>query len=495
MDFLTVLTIIAFLLVAVGMGGRSESPWPMLVGFLLVATSIVARLVAGGGFFAVTVPLFTDMGLSLVLASAWLVLRRPGEGAGPFFALGIGALGVAGLLYVLARLMGVYAEASILVELGPDDHIEEIFPILNRYDATFEQAFPSVGLALDENLAQVFMLAVSTSDAPRLMEDLGADRENIDHVELNGEVSTTPILGRAPDAAAPRLYLENDPRVAEQWALEAIRGHEAHAILRERAPTRMARLAIVDTGIDARHEDLEAVLDAGGHTSDENGHGTHCAGIAAAATNNRHGVASLNWDGAYIQLAGYRALGEDGSGTLEEIAQAVIDAAQADADVVSMSLGSFADEPPRVLALAVGFALERGAIVVASAGNAGRDAAGHFPSNIEGVIAVAAVDQNLRKASFSNSVGALTRPIAAPGVDVLSSYPGNDYSFLSGTSMAAPIVAGIIGVMRALDPALTAEEAYGILHETGTTAFDMPQTGRVVNAEAAIGGVLARLPR
>ncbi len=486
MDLVTVIPVIAFLLIAVGMSSRKANPWPMLAGFALVGLGLVARLLSGGGFFAVTLSMCTDMGLGLVLAATWLALRRPRLDSAPFFALGAGLLAIAGTLYLAGRLLGVYGQASILVELGPDDSIEELAPVLNRFEAAYEQAFPSVNLSMSEDLAQVFVLSVRRGRGRKLMRALGADRENVDYVAWNVEVEAVPIMGKAPGAAEAARFLENDPRVSEQWALEAIHAHEAHAMLVDAAPRKAARIAIVDTGIDGGHEDLEAVLSAAGDSTDENGHGTHCAGIAAAATNNGRGIASLNWNGAFVQLGAYRALGDDGSGTLEEIAQAVIDASLADADVISMSLGSFADEPPRVLVLAIALAQRRGAIVVASAGNADEDAARHYPSNIKGVIAVAAVDQDLRKASFSNTVASLEWPIAAPGVDILSSYPGSQYDYLSGTSMAAPLVAGLIGIMRALDPEVTAERAYSLLHGTGTVGPDAAVTGRIVNAEAAL---------
>ena len=295
-------------------------------------------------------------------------------------------------------------------------------------------------------------------------------------------------------ASATREFLENDPRVAEQWGLEAIRAHEAHALLSELKPIRKARVAIVDTGVDQKHEDIKDAFGTSPGTTDANGHGTHCAGIAGAVTNNRLGVASLNWNGAFVEITGYKALGDTGSGTLESIAQAIIDAAKDKADVISMSLGAAAPQKPRVLVKATAFAQRQGAIVVASAGNRNRDAFDHFPSNLKGVIAVAAVDQNLKKARFSNTVGRLSRPLAAPGVDILSLFPDNTYRPLSGTSMATPMVTGLLGVMRSLNPKLTAEQAYTILHETGTTIADSPQVGRVINAEASILAALALNP-
>lgn len=497
MDFLTLLTVIAFLLIAADMSGKERHVWVMLTGIGLLGVSVVSRLLGDGAFTESFISLFTDVGLSLLITAAWLTIRKTRAHPQPFFLLGLMALGVAGLFYLGTRLFGhatnADQEAAFLLELGPDDRIEEVVPILARYDARYERAFPEVDLAADEDLAQIYLVYGDPAAFDALMAALRADAENVDFVELNRTVTLSPLIEGSPVRLDGR-YLENDPLVASQWGLEAIHAHEAHAMLRDLSPVRKARVAIVDTGVDARHEDVRDAFGTSPGATDRNGHGTHCAGIAGAMTNNGVGIASLNWEGRFVEIVGYQALGAGGSGTLESIAQAIIDAARDDADVISMSLGSRADQIPKVLVDAVEFAQRRGAIVLASAGNSNRDAYDHFPSNIDGVMAIAAVDQDLNKAKFSNTVDRLSRPLAAPGVDILSMMPNNEYKNLSGTSMATPMVSGLIGVMRALRPDLSAEDAYTILHETGTTVADSPRVGRVINAEAALAALLATTP-
>lgn len=460
----------------------------MLAGMGSVVVGVLLRLVAGEGLFDVIFNLLWNAGLGLLIAAAWLGLRSLGSRAYPFLVLGLGCLAVAGLLFGASRLWPVIwpqSERSLIVELGPDDVIGEVAGILEKHDATWEEAFPSVALEADEDLAQMYLIHAPESQVGTLMSALREDLENVDHVELNAEVSLSlpPSSGMKP--AGSHAILGDDPLASRQWALEAIFGHEAHALLTDRTPDRKARVAILDTGVEIAHEDLVAAYE-GNQMTDQHGHGTHCAGLAGAVTNNGFGIASLNWEGNFIELLGFKALGDDGSGSLEQIAQAIVDATHADADVISMSLGSTADSPPRVLVAAVTYALNQGAIVVAAAGNSDSDAITHFPSNIEGVIAVAAVDQTLSKAQFSNTVGRLSRPIAAPGVDVLSVYLEDSYETMSGTSMATPIVAGLLGIMRATDPSIDAKDAYEILLQTGTEINDTPLTGRVINAEAAL---------
>ena len=261
-------------------------------------------------------------------------------------------------------------------------------------------------------------------------------------------------------------------------------------MLLDLTPERRARVAIVDTGVDAGHEDIGSAVSDGPARNDPHGHGSHCAGIAGGLTNNGLGIASLNWEGRFVEVTAYRALDAGGFGTIEQIAQAILDATRDDADVISLSLGDRSAVPPKVLRDAIAYARRGGAIVVAAAGNANADAADHTPSNVEGVIAVAAVDPSLHKARFSNVNTSLDRPIAAPGVDILSLRSGGGYVQMSGTSMATPMVAGLLGVMRSLRPDLTEDEAWRALSETARDVPDADRTGRMIDAEAALRRVV-----
>ena len=486
-----VFLVLGLLLVVWNSTRKDKHPFIVLAGFALITFAVVSYLTSGSGLFSILRGFFVDAGIALLVISGILALRK--GRSKPFFALGLMFLGISFLIVVIARLFGSGAEIpnSFLLELGPDDNIEEVAPILNRYDVRYERAFPSVTLDVDEDLAQYFLVFGDPSSFDQLMADLRNDTENVDHVELNRIVSLNPPdikKGSAPSIT--RSVMANDPLIAQQWAIDAIHGHEAHQLLSSVKPAKKAIVAILDTGVDDRHEDLRAAFRVSPGTDDGHGHGTHCAGIAGALANNGIGVTSLNWGGRFVEVTSYKALPYNGSGSLESIAQAIIDATNGDADVISMSLGSVSPVPPKVVVEAVEFAQARGVIVAASAGNANEDAFTHMPSNIDGVIAVAAVDQNLQKARFSNTVSRLSRPLASPGVDILSLKANGDYVSMSGTSMATPMVAGLLGVLRALHPDLSAQQAYDILHQSGQTVADSKQIGRVIDAEAAIKAVL-----
>jgi len=160
--------------------------------------------------------------------------------------------------------------------------------------------------------------------------------------------------------------------------------------------------------------------------------------------------------------------------------------------VISMSLGARA-AAPKVISDAIAYARRNNVIVIVSAGNANEDAKDHMPSNIEGVIVVSAVDENLAKAKFSNTNMSLSRPITAPGVNILSLKTGGGYVKMSGTSMSTPVVSGLVGIMRSLNPSLSEEDVYRILVSTARTVKDSNRIGKMIDAEAAVKVVLSGL--
>ncbi|MGQ9902621.1 MAG: S8 family serine peptidase [Fimbriimonadales bacterium] len=262
----------------------------------------------------------------------------------------------------------------------------------------------------------------------------------------------------------------NDPMLAQQWGLTRIQALQAWAIA---APQRTVYLAIIDTGIAANHPDLAGRIRRrndgsiygfntqlnNANTYDSHGHGTHCAGIAAAHTNNGIGIAGVAGT-APVQIMPVKVLNDQGYGTMTDVARGITWAADNGAHVLSLSLGGNAGT--QQLADAVSYAWNRGCLVVAAAGNNGSNAP-FYPAYYENVVAVAASDPNDRLTDFSQ-YGAWV-DIAAPGSGILSTLPGDFYERWSGTSMACPHVAGAAALLWACAPSLTNQQLRVALEE------------------------------
>ena len=211
------------------------------------------------------------------------------------------------------------------------------------------------------------------------------------------------------------------------------------------------RVAVLDTGIDVTHKDLDgAILEAkdftrspGGYR-DVAGHGTHCAGVIGARQNDTGVVGicpDLRMDDGGLLIG--KVLGDDGAGLESWIAAGIDWAVERGAHLLSLSFGSPTASP--TIFQAIFRAVARGVFVVAAAGNNGADNSVDYPGRYRETIAVGAVDRHGRVAKFSSRGNEVDT--AAPGEDVLSTFPGNRYAKLSGTSMATPFVTGVVALM------------------------------------------------
>lgn len=484
-------TVGAFILLGLGATRQNKGALFMTAGVLMFIVATAMHVASWSGFLQSTAAISAEVGIGCVLLAG--MLRRHDRDGKPFFVLGSLSLTSAVLLLIGLKFAAPATTYTVnesqaeswLLELGPDDDISEVAGMLDSHGASWERAFPSVTLEMDEHLAQVYLLRVPSGASRSLARSLRADIENVDHLGVNFEVSLIePFVGESASLTADGVRV-NDPLASQQWALDAINGYAVHDMLADVQPVKKALVAILDTGVDASHEDVSSSFADSPGSVDLHGHGSHCAGIAGATTNNGKGIASLNLDGRFIQVAGYKALNDQGFGDVEMIAQAIVDATNDGADVISMSLGAKA-ETPKTVRDAIQYARRNHVVVLASAGNSNEDAIDHMPSNVDGVIVVSAVDENLNKAKFSNTNTSLARPIAAPGVNILSLKNGGGYVSLSGTSMSTPVVSGIVGMMRSLNPDLTDDEVWSILNRTSVDVKDSRRIGRFVDAEAAI---------
>ncbi|MED4908635.1 S8 family peptidase [Brevibacillus centrosporus] len=195
------------------------------------------------------------------------------------------------------------------------------------------------------------------------------------------------------------------------------------------------KIAVIDTGISRDHFELKDQIKGGINfvTGRQNGHGTHVAGIIVAEMNQR-GIVGVSPE---AHLYDVRAFGEDGKSSLGMILRAINWSIENKMDIINMSFGM--PQYSEALARAVERANKQGIIMVASAGNNGGEV--EYPARYKGVVGVSAIDQNGKLADFSSrGKGANTK---APGVDILSTWPGNQFKTLNGTSMAAPHVTGL----------------------------------------------------
>lgn len=491
----------AFLLLGRGIVRRSQGrSFHPLSAFLLMLVAIAYQLFyQESGILARFGHLFLNVGLGMILASLYLTAKR--ESAKMFWVPGALAVVISGSIYAVSGLMGLCGTdlrgqpdtAEMLVELGPDDQLAEIQPILRKYHAQAERAFPNVDLSEDEDLAQYYLIYVDQDYYEPLAIELGNDAENVDQLDRNHPVHLIEPEATVARPAPPVEFLADDPYLEQQWFASALDYNAVYELLKTHRPKKKAKVAIVDTGVDQGHEDIDDVYTRSGGAGDRDAHshGTHCAGLAGAATNNGKGIGSMNWQGEFVTLSGFPALDDQGRGTDQRVAKAIIDAAEGGADVISMSLGGPAlFGPPKAQADAIRYAQKLGAIVVVAAGNSNDDARRYSPANIKGVITVSAVDESLNKASFSNTNTRLKQPIAAPGVNIMSSVPGSRYQAYNGTSMATPIVSGLVGLMRAYRPELTSKEAYRILHHSGRKVRDSDKVGHVIDPAAALQAVM-----
>ncbi|WP_369779134.1 type VII secretion-associated serine protease mycosin [Streptomyces sp. R33] len=286
----------------------------------------------------------------------------------------------------------------------------------------------------------------------------------------------------APPAAADAIR-------DRQWGLTALRAEEAWGTTRGNGVT----VAVLDTGVDATHPDLAGqVLDgadligmgAGRGDRAWARHGTAMAGIIAGhghGANRRQGVLGIAPQAKILPIRVILEEGDPGRAKAREnkggaLAEGIRWAADHGAHVINLSLGDDSDSAHHEAAEdeAVQYALAKGVVVVASAGNGGRQGDhASYPAAYPGVIAVTAVDRGGKKAAFSTRNWYAT--VSAPGVDVVIADPDRSYYEGWGTSAAAAFVSGVVALVKAAHPDLSPAQIKKLLEDT---ASDAPPGGR-----------------
>lgn len=278
------------------------------------------------------------------------------------------------------------------------------------------------------------------------------------------------------------IYMQNDlSRPVEtpndsfyaryQWNLPAIHTEAGWTLSRGK---QTVPVAIIDSGVDLTHPDLIRRLGPGYNVladdrspNDENGHGTHVAGIIASQPNNDEGVAGITW---FNPIMAVKALNADGYGTSIDVAKGIRWAVDHGAKVINLSLGNY--QPSSVLEEAIRYADAHDVVLVAASGNDSTSQPS-FPAAYPEVISVGAVDPDLSYALYSNYGEYID--VVAPGTNIASTFAGHQYAALSGTSMAAPHVAALAALIRSVNPRLSNDEVRSIILES---ADDLGERGK-----------------
>jgi len=284
-------------------------------------------------------------------------------------------------------------------------------------------------------------------------------------------------------------FVPNDPYWGTQWGPAKIEADYAWNITTGNSSV---LVAVVDTGIDWNHSDFAANyvslgydwVNEDAYPMDDNGHGTHVAGIIAASINNELGIAGL----AQVSIMAEKVLDWKGEGYEDDLANAILHAADQGANIISMSLGS--SEESMLVRVAVMRAYSEGVLLVASAGNDATNARS-YPAAYDEVIAVTATDQSDNPAWFTN-YGEWVE-LSAPGVNIYSTLLNDNFGYKSGTSMATPHVSGVAALIWSLYPEETRDDIRNKLRDTaddlGEVGFDPYYGYGRVNAKKAVASL------
>jgi len=391
---------------------------------------------------------------------------------------------------------------EVLVRFKPGVPLETIRNIAaGNNDRLVDEVESVNGLSVIDDL--------DNADPQSVADQYAAMGDKVAYAEVNYRIELDDPLQK--EIPRDTVYREandgspTDPLFAEQWALNNV-GQDGGTnradidALKAWETTHGSEdvvVAVLDTGVDYTHVDLAQNMwirpanlppysddelgafndlngfngtDAAADPMDDNGHGTHCAGIIGAEGDNGEGIAGVNWQ---VKIMPLKFLGRGGFGSTADAIAGInyaIDRKKNGVNirVISASWGSTSNS--RALEDAIKAAGDAGILFVAAAGNDGsnNDKRPHYPSNYDlpNVISVAALDRNDELASFSN-FGVKTVDIAAPGKDIVSTWLNDSYREASGTSMATPYVSGVAALIVANEPNISLKDLRKRLLDSG----------------------------
>ncbi|HEY5821582.1 MAG TPA: S8 family serine peptidase [Propionibacteriaceae bacterium] len=400
--------------------------------------------------------------------------------------------------------------------LGVDD-LDSVLSELGAYDIT-RLAPSATGMADAFGIGTLGLIAAEDDNALSRSFRVRIDASHDVSAAAAQLEAVSTVAHAEPNRWREATIVPNDPQFATQWGLSTIKAPAAWDTTTG-APSVV--VAVIDSGVDLDHPELAPLLlpgydmvdlgpsptpkpgwrfegDFSGRDStpeDEVGHGTHVSGTIACLTNNGSSVAGVNWQSRILPIKALTRMVRisdgrvTGVGSSADIAAAIRWAADNGAHVINMSLGSSGSTV--VESSAVAYAIGKGVVVVAAMGNDGTSNPS-YPAAYPGVVAVGAIDSADHRASFSQTGAHIS--VAAPGVDILSTYLAGGTTTMSGTSMATPHVAGVAALIKAAKPSATGVEIADILRTTARPLRDDPadavpndQYGAgCIDAEAAV---------
>lgn len=297
------------------------------------------------------------------------------------------------------------------------------------------------------------------------------------------------LIGLSNEMTLSASATFDDPAIDQQNQISSVRALESYDLFYspQFGITEEVVIAIVDTGVLYTHPDLAEVMwdDGMGNKGydfvnddndpiDDQGHGTHVAGLAAAHSNNGVGILGIMPVGA--EIMGVKVLGADGSGTITGIVNGINYAVAQGADVINMSLGG----PGASAALqdAVTNAVNAGVVVVVAAGNDGQEltdtnivSPASYGRDLDGMITIGSADAvSKNRSGFSNFSTTYVELVAPGSNGIISTYLDNGYADLQGTSMASPVSAGaaalVVGLLKSNEITYTPARIEGIVHNS-----------------------------
>jgi len=395
----------------------------------------------------------------------------------------------------------IAADGELLVDIRNTEDWDALEELAGVNGLAVRKAFQVADK--QSNLNEYYILDIPKDSKVSLasLQSLLSRTDFVDYFETNEVINVAPFKG-SPITATERKFGLNDPGVSQQWAFETLKMNELYDYLDKQKikPSRKALVAVLDTGVDAKHSDLAQNYRSLGlreaNDKDSQGHGTHCAGTIGAVSNNGIGIASFSRNNEFVEVTSVQALPFFGMGTQAQIIQAMLDAIDNGADVLNMSLGGpSSDEKLAAYSEVVAYANSKNVIVVCAAGNENQPATNVTPANIDGVITVSAITRNATMPSFANDVSNIQNAFAAPGTAIYSTKPQNKYTTHDGTSMAAPFVSGLVGMMKSINPDLTVDEVAHILKATSIDTKDTARSGLLIQPAKAIKMVVEEKQR